>query len=109
VIDSGFQMASTCNTCSGSGSTIPRNGECSHCGGVGKVRTKTAVQVDIIPGEFAPFSLDVALSLCVRRGRWDDAPNVQTWRCPDIWQGGSGGFVGENKCHPVQGLFPARE
>ncbi|KAJ7655164.1 DnaJ protein [Mycena polygramma] len=50
VIDSGFQMASTCNTCSGSGSTVPRTGECTHCGGVGKVRTKTTVQVDIIPG-----------------------------------------------------------
>ncbi|KAF7339951.1 hypothetical protein MVEN_01912800 [Mycena venus] len=50
VIDSGFQMASTCNTCSGTGSTVPRSSECSHCGGVGKVRTKTNVTVDIAPG-----------------------------------------------------------
>ncbi|KAJ7225860.1 DnaJ protein [Mycena pura] len=50
VIDSGFQMASTCNTCSGTGSTVPRNSECSHCGGVGKVRSKSTVQVDIMPG-----------------------------------------------------------
>ncbi|KAJ6574758.1 hypothetical protein B0H19DRAFT_1125645 [Mycena capillaripes] len=50
VIDSGFQMASTCSSCSGTGSTVPRSGECSHCGGVGKVRTKTTIQVDIIPG-----------------------------------------------------------
>ncbi|KAJ7770794.1 DnaJ protein [Mycena maculata] len=50
VIDSGFQMASTCNACSGTGSTVPRNAECSHCGGVGKVRSKTTVQVDIVPG-----------------------------------------------------------
>ncbi|KAJ7462731.1 DnaJ protein [Mycena galericulata] len=50
VLDSGFQMASTCNTCSGTGSTVSRSAECSHCGGVGKVRSKTTVQVDIIPG-----------------------------------------------------------
>ncbi|KAF7306625.1 hypothetical protein MIND_00453900 [Mycena indigotica] len=50
VIDSGFQMASTCNTCSGTGSTVPHNSECSHCGGVGKVRTKSTVQVDIMAG-----------------------------------------------------------
>ncbi|KAJ7456647.1 DnaJ protein [Mycena latifolia] len=50
VIDSGFQMASTCNACAGTGSTVSRNAECSHCGGVGKVRTKTTVQVDITPG-----------------------------------------------------------
>ncbi|KAJ7071516.1 DnaJ protein [Mycena amicta] len=56
VIESGFQMASTCNTCSGSGSTVPRNSECSHCGGVGKVRTKNTVQVDIMPGGDAPIS-----------------------------------------------------
>ncbi|KAJ7275381.1 DnaJ protein [Mycena haematopus] len=50
VIESGFHMASTCNTCSGTGSTVPRNSECPHCGGVGKVRTKSTVQVDITPG-----------------------------------------------------------
>ncbi|KAJ6604297.1 DnaJ protein [Mycena vulgaris] len=50
VIDSGFQMASTCNTCSGTGSTVSRNAECSHCGGVGKVRSKTTVEVDVLPG-----------------------------------------------------------
>ncbi|KAK6967021.1 hypothetical protein R3P38DRAFT_2672217 [Favolaschia claudopus] len=50
VIQSGFQMASTCNACSGTGSTVPRNSECSHCGGVGKVRTKNTVTVDITPG-----------------------------------------------------------
>nr|GAT49714.1 predicted protein [Mycena chlorophos] len=50
VIDSGFQMASTCNTCGGSGSTVPPSSECSHCGGVGKVRSKSTVQVEIMPG-----------------------------------------------------------
>ncbi|KAJ7630608.1 DnaJ protein [Roridomyces roridus] len=50
VIDSGFQMASTCNACSGTGSTVPRNAECSHCGGIGKVRSKTTVDVNIVAG-----------------------------------------------------------
>ncbi|KAF8898410.1 hypothetical protein BD779DRAFT_1483756 [Infundibulicybe gibba] len=50
VIDSGFQMASTCTVCSGVGSTIPRSGQCGGCGGVGKVRVKKVVQVNIPPG-----------------------------------------------------------
>ncbi|TRM60148.1 hypothetical protein BD626DRAFT_505655 [Schizophyllum amplum] len=50
VIDSGFQMATTCNVCKGQGSTIPRNGECGSCGGVGKVRIKKTVVVDIPKG-----------------------------------------------------------
>ncbi|KAK7468640.1 mdj1 protein precursor [Stygiomarasmius scandens] len=50
VIDSGFQMASTCNACDGVGSTIPRSGQCSTCAGVGKVRTRKTVDVSIPPG-----------------------------------------------------------
>ncbi|KAJ6627274.1 DnaJ protein, partial [Mycena sp. CBHHK59/15] len=50
VIDSGFQMASTCNTCSGTGETVPRNAECSTCGGMGKVRSKKTVHVDVPQG-----------------------------------------------------------
>lgn len=51
VIDSGFQMASTCSSCQGSGSSIPRGGQCSECGGVGKVRVRKAVSVDIPAGK----------------------------------------------------------
>ncbi|KAG2077022.1 hypothetical protein BDR04DRAFT_1089310 [Suillus decipiens] len=50
VIDSGFQMASTCGTCLGSGSTIPRGSQCVDCGGQGYVRTKKSIKVDIPPG-----------------------------------------------------------
>ena len=50
VVDSGFHMASTCNVCAGVGSTVPRNGECGTCGGVGKVRTKESITVDIPVG-----------------------------------------------------------
>lgn len=52
VIDSGFQMQSSCHSCSGLGSTIPRNGQCSNCGGVGKVRTRKTVEVNIPAGMF---------------------------------------------------------
>ncbi|KAJ3576146.1 hypothetical protein NP233_g633 [Leucocoprinus birnbaumii] len=46
----GFHLASTCDSCQGVGSTIPRNSECSGCGGMGKVRVKKTVQVDIPAG-----------------------------------------------------------
>lgn len=45
----GFQMASTCGTCDGTGSSIPRGAECSSCYGTGVVRERRTVQVDI-PG-----------------------------------------------------------
>lgn len=56
TIQSGFQMASTCRTCLGAGSMVPRGGECGTCSGVGKVKTRKQVQVDIPAGEFRlPF------------------------------------------------------
>ena len=45
----GFQMASTCNACGGTGATIPRGGECGNCKGNGAVRERKTVTVDI-PG-----------------------------------------------------------
>lgn len=50
VIDSGFRMASTCPECSGAGSSVPLGGECTVCHGVGKLRMKKSVQVDIPAG-----------------------------------------------------------
>ncbi|KLO20500.1 hypothetical protein SCHPADRAFT_912087 [Schizopora paradoxa] len=50
VIDSGFQMASTCNTCAGAGTTIPRGGQCSQCAGDGFVRLRKNISVDIPAG-----------------------------------------------------------
>ncbi|KAK2462042.1 hypothetical protein APHAL10511_006505 [Amanita phalloides] len=50
VIDSGFQMASTCNVCGGVGSTIPRSSQCMECDGVGKVQSKKTVIVNIPAG-----------------------------------------------------------
>lgn len=45
----GFQMASTCSSCGGTGVTIPRGGECGTCNGNGAVRERKTVTVDI-PG-----------------------------------------------------------
>ena len=51
VLDSGFQMASTCPSCQGTGSTIPRGSQCGECAGVGQLRTRKSVKVDIPAGE----------------------------------------------------------
>lgn len=55
VIDNGFQMASTCTTCQGTGTSVPRGGQCGECAGVGRVRMKKSVKVDIPAGESVPF------------------------------------------------------
>lgn len=51
VIDSGFQMATTCNTCGGTGTTVPKSSQCGDCAGVGKVRQRRQVVVDIPAGK----------------------------------------------------------
>lgn len=66
VIDSGFQMASTCRSCLGSGSTIPRGSACVDCAGEGHVRQKASVKVDIPPG--------VEDGMTIRVPRSGDAP-----------------------------------
>jgi molecular chaperone DnaJ len=45
----GFQMASTCGACGGTGATMPKGGECGTCRGNGAVRERRSVTVDI-PG-----------------------------------------------------------
>jgi molecular chaperone DnaJ len=50
IMDNGFHMASTCTTCSGAGSTVARGDRCGSCAGVGKVKTKRSVQVEIPAG-----------------------------------------------------------
>lgn len=49
VMQQGFQMASTCETCGGQGIVIPKGSECGSCHGNGVVRERKSVQVDI-PG-----------------------------------------------------------
>jgi len=48
-MQAGFQMASTCDACSGSGVALPRGGECGTCSGMGVVRERKTVNIDI-PG-----------------------------------------------------------
>ncbi|KAG8757514.1 hypothetical protein FRC14_001991 [Serendipita sp. 396] len=50
VLNSGFQMSSTCGVCQGTGSSIPRGSECKDCGGVGKVKVRKQVKIDIPAG-----------------------------------------------------------
>lgn len=51
ALDNGFHMASTCPTCQGTGSTVPRGSKCGECAGMGQVRVKKSVKVDIPAGE----------------------------------------------------------
>lgn len=48
-MQAGFQMASTCDTCGGTGVSTPKGGECTTCRGDGAVRERRKVTVDI-PG-----------------------------------------------------------
>lgn len=51
VIQSGFQMASTCAECGGTGTTVPKGSQCDDCNGLGKVRVRKSVKVEIPAGE----------------------------------------------------------
>ena len=50
TIQSGFTMASTCTACGGSGSVKPPGSECGDCTGVGKVRERSQVDIEIPAG-----------------------------------------------------------
>ncbi|KAI5481075.1 molecular chaperone DnaJ [Pseudohyphozyma bogoriensis] len=50
TIQSGFQMASTCNACGGTGEQAPPGANCGGCAGVGKVRERKTVEVEVPPG-----------------------------------------------------------
>jgi molecular chaperone DnaJ len=43
-------MASTCQSCSGAGTTIPRGAKCGSCDGIGRVKSKKEVDVEIPAG-----------------------------------------------------------
>jgi molecular chaperone DnaJ len=49
VMQQGFQMASTCETCGGQGIVIPHGSECNTCSSTGVVRRRKTVRIDI-PG-----------------------------------------------------------
>jgi molecular chaperone DnaJ len=50
VMQQGFQMSSTCSTCSGSGQTVPRGSECNTCSGNGVVRQRKTIPIEIPAG-----------------------------------------------------------
>jgi len=59
-MQAGFQMASTCDQCGGSGVSVPKGGECSPCRGDGIVRERHNVSIDIPPGVEDGMRLRVA-------------------------------------------------
>ncbi|KAL0089763.1 hypothetical protein J3Q64DRAFT_1620893, partial [Phycomyces blakesleeanus] len=50
IMMGGFHMQTTCQTCGGVGTSIPHGAGCSPCDGVGKVRDRKTVQVNVPPG-----------------------------------------------------------
>ncbi|CDO70256.1 hypothetical protein BN946_scf184942.g56 [Trametes cinnabarina] len=50
VVQNGFHMSTICNKCQGTGTVVPPGSQCSTCAGVGQVRVKKTVKVDIPAG-----------------------------------------------------------
>lgn len=72
----GFQMASTCDACGGSGLVVPRGSECGSCGGNGVVRDRRTVHIDIPGGVEDGMRLRVAGE--------GDAPPTGTAAAPGV-------------------------
>lgn len=51
VIQSGFHMQTTCTSCQGTGTVVPSSSQCGTCSGVGQVKVRKSVEVDIPAGE----------------------------------------------------------
>ena len=69
VMQAGFQMASTCTTCAGQGTVVPRGGSCNTCAGEGVVRERKTVNINIPAGVEDGMRLRVA-------GEGDSAPST---------------------------------
>ncbi len=50
VIQSGFQMATTCPSCGGAGATVAPGDSCNTCDGVGRVRGRKEVEIELPAG-----------------------------------------------------------
>ncbi|KIY51340.1 hypothetical protein FISHEDRAFT_37575 [Fistulina hepatica ATCC 64428] len=50
VIQNGFHMTSNCRACDGTGSRVAENDKCQPCGGMGKVRERTSVDIRVPAG-----------------------------------------------------------
>lgn len=50
VIQSGFQMATTCPSCGGAGSNVAPEDTCKSCDGLGRVRGRREVEIDLPAG-----------------------------------------------------------
>ncbi|PWN53815.1 hypothetical protein IE53DRAFT_395667 [Violaceomyces palustris] len=50
VIQGGFQMATTCPSCGGAGTTVAPGDNCGTCDGIGRVRGRKEVEIDLPAG-----------------------------------------------------------
>lgn len=74
----GFQMASTCGSCGGSGVAVPRGGECATCRGDGAVKDRRTVTIDIPGGVEDGMRLRVAGEGSHPPSGQSDIPNVRS-------------------------------
>lgn len=92
VVDSGFRMASTCQACQGVGTIVPQGGNCTSCDGLGKVRQRKPVVVNIPAGTNYRSSIQLSsLSKPYRRRRRRHGdPYPWSRRLADLWQRAAG-------------------
>ena len=81
VMQAGFQMASTCEVCKGSGVRTARGSECGTCHGDGVVHQRTTVQVNVPPG------VEDGMTLCMQ-GEGNMPPIGQATEAKPNWQMG---------------------
>jgi molecular chaperone DnaJ len=81
VMQAGFQMASTCEVCKGSGVRTARGSECGTCHGDGVVHQKTTVQVNV------PAGVEDGMTLCMQ-GEGNMPPIGQATEAKPNWQMG---------------------
>jgi len=88
VVDNGFRMASTCQVCRGVGTIVPQGGNCASCDGLGKVRQRKSVVVNIPAGTnqllSTPFS-SLSKPCCRCRRRHGD-PRFRSRGFAYLWQ-----------------------
>ncbi|KAH9937424.1 uncharacterized protein B0H18DRAFT_867077 [Fomitopsis serialis] len=76
VVSNGFHMSTTCNHCHGTGTTVPRGSQCGTCAGVGQVKTKKTIKVDV------PAGVDDGMTIRVPNA--GDAPVSGKGRAGDL-------------------------
>lgn len=111
VVDSGFRMASTCQACRGVGTVVPQGGNCTSCDGLGKVRQRKSVVVNIPAGTSQRLLIQLSsISKPYRRCRgWHGDPYLRRGRLADLWQWSAGRSCRSRSSRSFETLQAARD